>query len=81
MSAILVHLREELLIALLPTVQTCKEDTCTIYCEECSNAVEFGREDLQHDEGEGELPERCPDVGAFEGALGGAHFLELVDWL
>jgi len=80
-SAILVHLRKELLIALLTTVQTCKEDASTIDREERPDAVELGREDLQHDEGEGELAEGGPDVGAFEGTLGGAHFLELVYWL
>jgi len=78
--AILVHLCEELLVALLATVQTCKEDASAVNCEESPDAVELGGEDLQHDEGEGELAEGGPDVGAFEGALGCADFLELVDW-
>jgi len=80
-SPIIVHLCKELLVALLSTVQTCKEDTGPVDSKERPNAVELGGEDLQHDEGEGELAEGGPDVGAFEGTLGGAHFLELVYWL
>ena len=78
MSPIIVHLCKELLVALLSAVQTCKEDTGPIDSKERPNAVELRGEDLQHDEGEGELSEGSPDVGTFEGALGRTHFLELV---
>jgi len=80
-SAILVHFCKELLIPLLAPVQTCKEDAGTVNSEESADAIELGREDLQHDEGEGKLTECGPNVGAFEGTLGCADFLELVNRL
>ena len=62
---------EELAVALVPAVDGDEEDSGAVDGEEGANGVEFGREDLEDDEGKGELAEGGARVGAFEGALGG----------
>ena len=56
------YLVEELPISLLPPVRTDKEDSSTVDREQSPNGVEFGGEDLQNDECEGELGERSADL-------------------
>ena len=41
-------------------------------------AVELAGKNLEHDQCEAELAEAGPDVGALEGALGGADFDEFL---
>ena len=78
MQPILANLREELLVALLPTQEAGEQHAGAVYGEEGADAVELAREDLEHDEREAELRERGAHVGAFERALEGAHFDKLV---
>lgn len=77
-QAVLTDLREELLIALLPSKPAGKEDTRSVDGEESADGVELGREDLKDDEGERELAQCCTDVGSFEGSLRCSDFHELV---
>lgn len=77
LQAIIANLREELLVPLLPPEPAGGEDAGAVGGEQGADAVELGGEDAQDDEGEGELRQRGADVGAFEGALGGAHFDQL----
>lgn len=68
--------REELAVALVPPVHGDEEDGDAVDGEEGADGVELGREDLEDDEGEGELAEGGAHVGAFERALGGADLDE-----
>ena len=62
----------------MPPVRTHGQHPGAVDGKERADAVELAREDLKHDEREGELRERRADVGAFKGALGGADLDELV---
>lgn len=73
-DAILIHLRKKRLIPLLPSKQAHDHHRGPIHRKQRTDAVELGREDLQHDQREAELGQRGADVGAFKGALGGADF-------
>jgi hypothetical protein len=73
-----LRLGEELPIPLLPSIRAHGQHPRTVDGEERTDAVEFTREDLEHDERKGELGERGADVGSFEGALCGADLDELV---
>ena len=73
---ILPNLGKKLLIPLLPPQQARQKNAGTVDGEEGADGVELGGEDLEDDEREGELAEGGADVGAFEGALGGADFDE-----
>lgn len=63
---------EELAVALVAAVHGHDHDGGAVGREEGAGGVELGREDLEDDEGEGELGEGGAHVGAFKGALGGA---------
>ena len=76
-KAILAHLGEELLVALLTSKQTGEQDARSIHREQGPDAVELGREDLEHDEGEGELADGGTHVGALKRALCRANFHQL----
>lgn len=78
MHPILAHLGEKLLVALLPPEEPDDKHASPIDGEQGADAVELVAEDLEDDEGKGELREGGTHVGAFEGALGGAHFDYLV---
>jgi len=52
---VIADLVEELPVSLLPTVGADDQDSSSVDSEECSYTIEFGREDLEHHEGEGEL--------------------------
>lgn len=71
-------LSEELPIPLLSAVSTDGQHPGTVDGKEGADAVEFAREDLEHDEREGELGQRGADVGAFERALCSADLDELL---
>lgn len=77
-QAIIAQLVEELFVPLLSPVRADEQDAGTIHGEQRADGVEFRGEDLEDDEREGELRQRGPDVGAFEGALGRTHFDQLV---
>ena len=62
MQSILASFGEKLLVPLLSTEQTRDEYTCSVNCKQCSNGVEFGREDLQDDQCEAELRKCRPDI-------------------
>lgn len=71
-------------IPLIPPVQTHKQHPHAIRSEQGADRVEFGCEDFEDDEREGELPECSANVRPFEGALRGADFDEPergVSWL
>lgn len=78
MDTILSHLREKLFVSLLTTEETNYEHTRSIDCKQCTDAVELATEDLEHDEGEGELGQSGANVGAFKGTLGCADFDNLI---
>lgn len=71
-----INLTKKLPIPLHPPIQTRKQNPRPVERKQRADGIELGREDLEHDEGEAELPEGGADVGAFEGALGGADFDE-----
>lgn len=73
---ILSNLTKELSISLIPSIQAHQQDPNTVCSEEGADRVEFRSEDLEDDQGEGELAQGGTDVGSFEGTLGGAHFDE-----
>lgn len=66
-----------MLVPLLPSKEAGNEDAGTVEGEQCANRVELRSEDLEDDEGEGELAQSGSDVGAFEGPLCGSDFYEL----
>lgn len=67
---------EELAVALVAAVGGDEGDGGGVDGEEGADGVELGGEDLEDDEGEGELGEGGAHVGSFEGALGGADLDE-----
>lgn len=77
-NTILRDFLEELLVALLTSKQAGEEHACTVYCEQGTNGVELGREDLQHNQCEGELAKRCANVGTLEGPLCGPDLHKLI---
>jgi len=70
--------REELAVPLVATIDGDQEDGGAVYGEEGADGVEFGCEDLEDDEGEGELAEGGAHVGAFKGPLGGPDLSEFL---
>lgn len=68
-ATVVADFAEELAVPLLAAQQGDDQHAGAVDGEQGADAVEFRREDLEHHEGEGELRERGPDVGAFEGAL------------
>lgn len=68
---------KKLRIPTLPPQETRHHDETSKYRKQCTDAVELLREDLEDDEGEGELGERGAEVGALKGALRGADLDEL----
>ena len=68
------HLREKLLIPLLPPIRAHEQHSRPIHGEQRADAIEFRGEDLQDDQREGELRQGSAHVCAFEGALSGADF-------
>lgn len=70
---------EELAVALVAAVDCDEHDGGAVDGEEGSDGVELGREDLEDDEGEGELREGGAHVGALKGPLGGADLDESGD--
>lgn len=75
-EAVLVLCGEELALALVAAVDGDEQDGDAVGGEEGADGVELLGEDLEDDEGEGELPEGGAHVGAFEGALRGADLDE-----
>jgi len=75
-QTILANLAKELPITLHPSESTGSQNPGAIDSEQSANGVEFRGEDLENDEGKGELGERGADVSALERALGGADFDE-----
>ena len=69
---------KELLVALLSSVCADEQHSRSVDSEQCSDRIELGCEDLEDYQGEGELGERCSNVGAFEGPLSGSYFDELI---
>lgn len=54
-DAIFTHLGEELSVPLRAAEEADDEDAGTVDGEQSTDTVEFGGEDLEHDEGEGKL--------------------------
>jgi hypothetical protein len=75
---VVTNLTEELSIALVASVYRNEQDPTPIRRKQCANAVELGREDLDHYECEGELAECRAYICAFEGALSCADLDESV---
>lgn len=75
-QSILPHLTEKLPVSDPAPVGTDKHYRHAIDGEEGADAVEFGCEDLEDDEGERKLRDSCADVGALKGALSSADFDE-----
>lgn len=78
LNAIISQLGEELSVSLRAAEKPNNEDAGAVDGEERTDTVELGGEDLEHDEGKGELGEGSPNVGAFEGSLGSAHLDNLI---
>jgi hypothetical protein len=62
---------------LLSPKQADEQDARAVDCKQRSDGVELGREDLQHDEGKGELSNCSANVGAFKCSLRSADLDEL----
>lgn len=73
MDPILPYFREELFVSLRAAEKSDDENTRTVYREQSPNTVELGGENLEYDEGEGELRKSGSDISPLEGALGRAH--------
>lgn len=69
---------EELAVALVAAVDGDEHDGGAVDGEEGADGVELGREDLEDDEGEGELAQGRAHVGALKGALGCADLDEFI---
>lgn len=78
MDSVLPNLGKELFIALGATEETNDQDSCAVYREQRPYTIELGGEDLEDDEGEGELRQSGPDIGTFKGTLGCTHFHDFV---
>lgn len=78
MKAVLPNLGEELAVTLLAAEEADDEHAGAVDGEQGPDAVELGGEDLEDDEGEGELRQRRADVGPLERPLGSAHVDDLV---
>ncbi len=63
---------EELAVAFVAAVDGDEQDGGAVAGQQGADGVELGGEDLEHDEGEGELRECGTHIGALEGALGRA---------
>lgn len=75
-QAIFPHFTEELPVSNPAPIGADKHYCHAIDGEEGADAVEFGCEDLEDDEGECKLRHSCADVGALKGALSSADFDE-----
>lgn len=73
---IISYLTEELPVSDPAPIGADKHHCHAIDGEEGADAVEFGCEDLENDEGECKLGDSRADVGALEGALSSADFDE-----
>ncbi|KAI9652341.1 MAG: hypothetical protein M1831_006888 [Alyxoria varia] len=73
----IIFLPEELSSPLLAPHSRDHQNSHTIHSEQRAHRIELAREDLEHDQREGELPERGAHVGPFEGALSGAELDQL----
>ena len=73
MDPILPYFGEELSVSLRTTEKSDDENTSTVYREQSTNTVELGGENLEYDEGEGELRKCGSDIGPLKGALSRAH--------
>lgn len=73
MDPILPYFREELSVSLRAAEKSDDENTRAVYREQSPNTVELGGEDLEYDEGEGELRKGGSDIGPLKGALSRAH--------
>lgn len=78
MDPILPYFRKELSVSLRAAEKSDDENTRAIYREQSPNTVELGGENLEHDEGEGELRKSGSDIGPLKGALGRAHLNHLI---
>lgn len=50
MKTVLADFSEELLVALPPSEQTRKQNSCPVHSEESPNAIELSRKNLEHHE-------------------------------
>lgn len=78
MDTIFSEFGEKLSISLRAAEQPNDEDSATVDSKERTNTVELGGEDLEHDEGEGELGEGRADVGTFKGPLSSADLDDFI---
>lgn len=70
---------EKLSVSFVPAEDGDKEDGGAVGGEEGADGVELAGEDLEDDEGEGELRKGGAHVGAFKGPLGGADLGESIE--
>ena len=78
MNPILPYFGKELFVTLRATEETDDQNPGAVDREQSPDTVELGGEDLEDHEREGELGESGADIGTLEGALGRAHFHNLV---
>ena len=76
--AVVADRREELAVALLPAQQADGQHAGAVCREQRADAVELGREDLEHDQREAELRQRGPHVRALERPLRRPHLDQLL---
>ena len=43
--------------------------TCTVYCKECANAIEFRSKHLEYNQSKGKLSQTRSNIGSFKSAL------------
>lgn len=63
------HPLPQLRLTLLPPEQADDQDASAIDSKQRADGIELGGENLKDYQGKRELPDRCADVGALEGAL------------
>lgn len=74
MDPIVAHLGEELFIPLLATEEPDDKHPGPVDGEQGPDTVEFAAEDLEHDEGKGELRQSSANIGAFKRSLSSPDF-------
>ena len=76
-SVVVIHLHHDCQLTLLSPEQTNKQNASAVDCEQCTDRIEFGGEDLEDHKGEGELAKCCSHICTLEGALGGSDLDKL----
>ncbi|KAH8623186.1 hypothetical protein IG631_22343 [Alternaria alternata] len=76
-SVVVIHLHHDCQLTLLSPEQTNKQNASAVDCEQCTDRIEFGGEDLEYYERKRKLADCCTDVCALKCSLCCANFNQL----